>query len=156
MSVEVNEFDPATESPHDERVRKVEILISNLLRIGVVVSLIVIVIGTIMSFVHHPTYMHSHQDYVNLTKFAPPSDSSEKQSGVQFPHSLWQVVQGVRHGHGDALVTAGLLLLIITPVMRVAVSIFAFVYQHDRTFVVITSIVLFLLLLSFVLGKVEG
>jgi uncharacterized membrane protein len=145
MSVEVKEFDPATESPHDERVRRVEILISNLLRIGVLVSLLVIVIGTVMSFVHHPTYLHSHQDYVNLTKI-----------GTEFPHTLRQVAQGVRHGHGEAIVTAGLLLLITTPVVRVAVSIFAFVYQHDRTFVVITTIVLLLLLLSFVLGKVEG
>jgi len=46
----------------------------------------------------------------------------------------------------------GLLLLIATPVMRAAVSIFAFVYQHDRTFVIITSVVLAILLLSFALG----
>ena len=48
---------------------------------------------------------------------------------------------------------AGLLLLIATPVLRVAVSIFAFVYEKDKVFVIITSIVLGLLLLSFILGK---
>ena len=51
---------------------------------------------------------------------------------------------------------AGLLLLIATPVTRVAVSIFAFVYEKDRVFVIITIIVLSLLLLSFFLGRVEG
>jgi uncharacterized membrane protein len=51
---------------------------------------------------------------------------------------------------------AGLLLLIATPVMRVAFSVLVFVYQHDRVFVVITSIVLTLLLVSFVLGRGGG
>jgi uncharacterized membrane protein len=50
----------------------------------------------------------------------------------------------------------GLLLLIATPVMRVAVSVLIFVHQRDWTFVVITSVVLVLLVLSFVLGRVEG
>jgi uncharacterized membrane protein len=56
---------------------------------------------------------------------------------------------------GEALVTAGLLLLIATPVIRVGVSIFAFIYQHDRLYTFITATVFCLLLLSFVLGKVE-
>ena len=37
-----------------------------------------------------------------------------------------------------------------------AVSIFAFVYERDPAFVLITSVVLCLLLLSFWLGKVEA
>lgn len=49
----------------------------------------------------------------------------------------------------------GLLLLIATPVMRVAVSILAFAVQRDWRFVAITSVVLALLLLSFLLGNVE-
>jgi uncharacterized membrane protein len=51
---------------------------------------------------------------------------------------------------------AGLLLLLATPVLRVAVSILAFIYEKDGIFVMITSIVLALLLLSFVLGRVTG
>ena len=41
----------------------------------------------------------------------------------------------------------------VTPVVRVAVSILAFRAQRDRTYVLITSAVLVLLLLSFVLGR---
>ena len=40
--------------------------------------------------------------------------------------------------------------------MRVAVSVFAFVYERDRKFVLITAVVLALLLLSFMLGRAEG
>ena len=39
--------------------------------------------------------------------------------------------------------------------LRVAVSILAFAIERDRAYVVITSIVLLLLILSFALGAVE-
>jgi uncharacterized membrane protein len=77
-------------------------------------------------------------------------------NGAAFPHSLADVVHGVAEFRGQAIVIVGLLLLISTPVMRVAFSIFAFVYERDRRYVIITSIVLALLILSFVLGKAEG
>ena len=49
----------------------------------------------------------------------------------------------------------GLLMLIATPVMRVAVSIFAFIVHRDKVFTAITTLVLLLLFLSFVLGAIE-
>jgi len=129
----------------DHRVRQVELLISRLLRIGVLVSLCIIILGMILSFSHHLGYRESADELKHLT-----SDDAE------FPHTLPQVWQGLRHVQGRAVVTLGLLVLIATPVMRVAVSIFAFLYERDRRFVVITSLVLAMLLLSFLLGKVEG
>ena len=129
----------------DERVRKVELAISNLLRGGVLTSLLVVLGGVVTTFVHHPRYLHSRRDLHGLTS-----------PGAEFPHSISQVIQGLQHGQGRAIVMAGLLLLIATPVMRVAVSVLAFVYQKDRTFVVITTIVLTLLLVSFVLGRGGG
>jgi uncharacterized membrane protein len=128
----------------DERVRRVEILISNLLRIGVITSLTIVILGTAFSFVHHPDYVWSS---TSLHPLMTPET---------VPHTLPQVIDGVRHGRGQAVVLVGLLLLIATPVVRVAVSILAFVYQQDRTFTLITMLVLALLLLSFVLGKAEG
>ena len=128
----------------ERRVRSVELLISNLLRTGVIVSLAIIVCGTVLSFVHHPEYALSSAALQRLT-----------QPGAAFPHTLRDVVAGVRGLRGQALVTVGLLLLIATPVVRVGVSILAFFYQRDRIFTLITTVVLCLLLLSFVLGKVE-
>jgi uncharacterized membrane protein len=66
------------------------------------------------------------------------------------------VIQGLEHSQGRAIVMTGLLLLIATPVLRVAISVLAFVYQRDRTFVVITTVVLALLLTSFALGRGGG
>jgi uncharacterized membrane protein len=127
------------------RVRRVELAISALLRVGVIVSLAIIVAGTILSFVHHPTYVSSAAELARLTK-----------PGAAFPHTLAQVLAGLREGRGQAVVVLGLLVLIATPVARVAVSILGFFYQRDRAFVIFTSVVLALLLLSFWLGRVEG
>lgn len=128
----------------DERTRKVELLISNLLRIGVVASLFVIVFGTALSFVHHPEYLRSKQELARLTR-----------PGAAFPQTPRQVWAGLRAMEGRAFVVLGLLLLVATPVMRVAVSVFAFVYERDAAFVIITAVVLTLLVVSFFLGRVE-
>jgi len=129
----------------DERVRRVEILISNILRTGVAASLCLIVAGIILMFVHHPEFLSSSDALLRLTEV----------NGV-FPRTLADVIAGAMDFSGQAIATLGLLVLIATPVLRVAVSIGTFFYQNDRKFVIITSIVLALLLLSFVLGKVEG
>ena len=47
-----------------------------------------------------------------------------------------------------AIAQAGLLLLVATPVFRVAVSLVAFALERDRLYVAITAAVLALLLLS--------
>lgn len=134
----------SSREPSAELVRKVELLISHLLRIGVVSSLIVVVIGLAISFVHHPDYLHSDQ----MQRVISPS------------HATWDSLRelwvGLIHLRGEAIIMAGLLLLIATPVMRVAVSIVAFIVERDWVFVIVTSFVLAMLVLSFVLGKAEG
>lgn len=133
-----------SDSETEERVRRVELLISNLLRSGVIISFILIVFGTGISFIRHPEYLSSASALQDLTE-----------PGAAFPHTLPQVWLGIKRFEGDAVVTLGLLLLVATPVIRVAVSIFAFIYQEDRNYTLITLVVLCLLLLSFLLGAVE-
>jgi uncharacterized membrane protein len=53
----------------------------------------------------------------------------------------------------QAVITLGLLLLIATPVLRVAVSVVAFALEHDRRYVIITLIVMTILIISFTLGR---
>ncbi len=125
--------------------RKVELLISKLLRFGVVTALAIVVSGTVLSFVHHPDYTSAASELQRLT-----------QPGAAFPHSLADVFAGAARGRGQAIVMIGLLVLLATPVARVAVSIAAFVYQRDWVFVIITTAVLLFLLLSFGLGRTES
>jgi uncharacterized membrane protein YfcA len=66
-----------------------------------------------------------------------------------FPHSfseLWIRLLGL---HPQAIIIAGLLLLIATPVLRVTISIIAFAVEHDMQYVLITCLVLATLLFSF-------
>lgn len=129
---------------NERGILSAELLISNLLRFGVTASFVLVVIGTALSFTRHPEYFSSSQELLRLTR-----------PGAAFPHTLSDVFQGILNFRGQAVVTIGLLLLIATPVMRVAFSIYAFLRQGDRIFTVITMIVFGILMSSLVLGKVE-
>jgi uncharacterized membrane protein len=52
-----------------------------------------------------------------------------------------------------ALSQAGLLLLIATPVVRVAVTAVGFLAEHDRLYAAISVVVLVMLLVGFVIGS---
>ncbi len=145
MSTGTNDTAAMLRPEEDPRVRRVELLISNLLRIGVVASFSMILLGITLTFIHHPEFLSSPETLGGLTGM----------DGT-FPHTLHAVIAGVMEFRGTAIATLGLLLLVATPVVRVAISVFAFIYQRDRTFVAITLVVLMLLLLSFILGKAEG
>ena len=119
-------------------------LISWLLVCGVVISMATVLIGLLLMFVHHPEYLQSAADLRRLT--AP---------GAAFPNTMGDVARGVLAGRGQAVEMLGLLLLIATPILRVAVSLLGFALQRDRAYTVICAAVLVVLLISFLLGKVE-
>jgi uncharacterized membrane protein len=122
--------------------RRMELVISGLLRVGVSVSLAVIVIGSIVTFFHHPEYVQSTTELQRLTR-----------PGAAVPQTVRDVLLGVEALQGPSIVALGLLLLILTPVLRVMVSIATFARERDRLYVLITSAVLGLLVLSFLLGR---
>jgi uncharacterized membrane protein len=122
-------------------IEKAEIIISTLLRAGVTVSLAVVVLGTVLTFIHHPTYLTNPEDLAQLTRW-----------GGETPQSLRALFAGILALRGKPIIMFGLLLLIATPVFRVAVSVVIFLIQKDRTYVLLTLIVLALLLTSFLLG----
>lgn len=115
-----------------------ERIISAVLRGGVLISGGVILIGLIL-FIAHGDW----RTITNVTKFS-------------FPHSLGSVFSEAGHGSALAIIMVGLLLLIATPVTRIAVSVVTFALERDWRYVVITSIVLLILLISFTLGKAGG
>ena len=123
----------------------VDVAISTVLRVGVVLSVAIIALGLVMTFLHHPEYATSHTLLGNLT--AP---------GAQYPNTLFGVFRGTREGHGLSIVMLGLLLLIATPLARVALSIGIFIIEHDRLYTAITAAVLIILLIGFAVGLEAG
>jgi uncharacterized membrane protein len=69
------------------------------------------------------------------------------------PHSLTAMAQGLAHADPLSVVTLGLVVLLATPVVRVAVSIVAFGLERDWRYVAITVTVLVILVASFLLGR---
>jgi uncharacterized membrane protein len=115
------------------------------LRAGVGLSIAIVLVGLVITFVHHPGYFSSRPSLGSLTS---PS--------AHFPNTLVDVASGVRNGHGQAIIMAGLLVLIATPVVRVALSDVVFVIARDRLYAAITTAVLVILLFSFAVGLVAG
>jgi uncharacterized membrane protein len=117
-----------------------EAIIGRVLRIGVAVSLAFIGVGTVISFAGG--YGNRSADVARLVG-----------AGGGFPLSASWLITGLTRLDGQAVIVAGLFLLIATPLVRVAVSIITFTRERDRAYAVISALVLLLLLLSFVLGR---
>lgn len=115
----------------DALVRQAELIISNVLRGGVLLSAGTIAIGVALFYVRYFTSSTPHS------------------AATTFPASLGQVGAGLAHGNPLAIIALGLLILLATPIFRVAVSIVAFALERDRQYVLITVIVLATLLGSF-------
>jgi len=128
---------------YDKPVGPIELLIGRLLRIGVIVSLIIIILGVFLIFNTHPSYLNSSAD---LKRLISP--------GAAFPKTLEAVSTGLLVMQGKAVVMVGLLLLMLTPILRVAMSLVLFILQRDLKFTFITGTVLIVLMISFLLGKV--
>lgn len=68
-------------------------------------------------------------------------------------HYHWSaIVRGIASFDPTVIMMIATVLLILTPVARVVVSIYAFAVDRDYKFVVITSIVLFVMGVAVVLG----
>lgn len=132
---------------HDKAFR-IELLISELLRWGVLVSLVLLALGTVLCFVQGGDYGHAGGNAEDLRRLLSREDG--------FPLTLGWFFDGLVRFRGQPIVVTGLALLIATPVLRVFVSIFAYVAERDKTYVAITVVVFVLLVVSFALGKAEG
>jgi uncharacterized membrane protein len=115
----------------------VETTIANLLRGGIVLAAAVVLAGGLLYLARHGS---STPDYRVFR--GEPIDLS----------SVAGITKDALAMQGRGLIQLGILLLIATPVARVALSVFAFSVQRDRIYVAVTSIVLALLLYSLAIG----
>jgi uncharacterized membrane protein len=113
--------------------QRLEVIISVLLRTGVLISAAVVFLGGICFITKHG---HEQPEY-HVFRGTP---------------GIYRSISGVIHAAGPsdcgAVIQLGLLLLILTPVARVAFSLAGFAMEHDRTYMVLTSIVLAILIYS--------
>jgi uncharacterized membrane protein len=129
----------------------VELVISWLLRAGVWSSIAIIVAGFVMLIVSdHAALLHRHAGNLQgLLRDGLPDEPKSVQS-------YGDVIAALRHGQAFGVIMLGLIVLLLTPVLRVAVSIVAFLMERDRLYAAITAAVLLLLVAGVVLGKTAG
>ena len=107
--------------------------IGTLLKTGVITAALVVLAGGILYLVRHGTALPDYR------VFSGEPDEFKSVSGIIF--GVWSI-------RARAWIQLGLLILIATPVARVAFSIVAFALQRDRIYVVITLIVFAVLIFS--------
>lgn len=115
----------------------IQTLIGWILRIGVLVSMLIAIIGGVI-------YVYRHgQEHVSYVQFKGVPDFVYTPAGIW--HGIWQT-------RGRAIIQAGIVLLIFTPVLRVIVSGIGFLIEKDYLYTGISALVLFIIILSALTG----
>lgn len=114
--------------------QRLELVISYLLRTGVGSSALLVLVGGGLYLAAHgsaPAEFHTFQG---------------EPAAYRTLSGLFSL-ETLRHGRG--LIQLGLILLIFTPIARVAFSLVVFLVERDRIYVAISALVLATLLYSF-------
>jgi uncharacterized membrane protein len=106
-----------------------------LLRIGMLASAAVILLGGVLFLIHEG----QNQFDFKVFKGVP--------AGL---NSVQGTVTATFHGNHLAIIQFGILMLIATPIARVAFSVFAFLAQRDYLYTAISAIVLVVLLAALI------
>jgi uncharacterized membrane protein len=117
--------------------KDIEIIIGNLLRAGVIISSLTIIFGGFVYLLQHGRNLPDYHTFEGLT-------------GTFY--SLPLVLTGVIKGEGEHIIQLGVLILIATPLARVVFSIFGFIKEKDRLYIIITLLVLIIIVTSMLLG----
>ena len=113
--------------------KRMDEIMGRLLRTGVILAAVFVLAGGIIYVMQHAT---------------PPTNYRVFQGEPEQLRTVSGIVHEARALLGPGLIQFGLLLLIATPIARVAFSVIAFAYQRDWTYVFVTLIVLGLLAYS--------
>ena len=129
---------PETPPPHT-RVRRHELpdvayaRMALVLRLGLVVSAVILLAGLAAFLLEHPSEM-----LTNLLSSNP----------IQQYLDPFQLARGLLAGHSQSLLTIGVVVLVLTPIFRVATGWYYFLQDGERAMAAVTFTVLVLLLLG--------
>ncbi len=113
--------------------QRLETLIGNLLRAGVLLAAAIVLGGGVLFLLQHGA------DKAAYHTFAAGGSDTRTLAGIFHSASRLQ---------SEGLIQLGLLLLIATPVARVVLAVAGFALERDRMYVVISTLVLAILVFS--------
>jgi uncharacterized membrane protein len=114
-----------------------DLSVAAMLRVGVSVAAIVVFLGGIL-LLRHP--------------WTPAPSYSRFQAGGRELTTLTGIFHGVMHAEPQSVVQLGLVILIATPVARVALCVVGFARQRNRLYVAVSLVVLMVLAYSLTKG----
>ena len=117
--------------------RNLEIIMGNLLRVGVITAALFVLFGGILYLIHHGFSLPNYKTFKGEPSYLK---------------NISGIFTNIFSFKTGAIIQFGLILLIATPVARVAFSVIAFLYEKDYMYTVFTLIVLSVLLYSFFAG----
>ena len=112
---------------------QLELLVSKLLRAGVLTALAIVSVGGVI---------HLLQNYSHPVGYAT---FQAEDPNLRTVPGIWK---SARRWDGRALIQLGLLVLVATPIARVAMAAVGFALERDRLYAVISLIVLAILTYS--------
>jgi uncharacterized membrane protein len=121
----------------DTAEKRMDEIMGRLLRTGVILAAVFVLAGGVVYVVRHPE---------------PVTDYRIFQGEPEELRTVPGIIREALALRGRGLIQFGLLILIATPIARVAFSVVAFLYQQDWTYVLITMVVLGLLVYSLLGG----
>jgi len=120
--------------------KDIQQLIGKQLRLGVITASVLVFTGGIIYLYRHGTELPGYREFTGV------------RAGLD---SISGIIHGVRGIHGMEIIQLGVVCLIATPIIRVALSAFAFLLERDFLYVFITLIVLGVICFSMV-GELAG
>ena len=117
--------------------KDMQVVIGWVLRAGVFISMSIVFLGGVLYL-----YRHGHTT----------ADYHEFKGIPDFIHSVPGVINGILTFRGRAIIQAGIILLIATPVIRVVFSAIGFYLEKDYLYTGITLVVLLVIIISALSG----
>ena len=133
---------------HDERkYTLMQGVLSKTLLYGVILSTTIIIVGLIyMAAIYSTGY---RCDFTGASLNCLLNYNAAMIPHGDYPNTLASIASGVVALKPFAIIELGVVVLLATPVFRVAASLVLFAIEKDRSFVLITLFVLLVLLFSF-------
>ncbi|MGF7081793.1 DUF1634 domain-containing protein [Mucilaginibacter sp. UYCu711] len=106
------------------------------LRTGVLASVAIVLLGGIIYIYGHGHMVPDYRTFTGVPDFAQPGG----------------IINGILTFRGRAIIQAGIILLIATPIIRVVFSAIGFIIEKDYLYTGITLLVLLIIFISMLSG----
>ena len=119
--------------------KDIQSVIGWILRGGVIISMLIVFSGGIIYLIRHGQEMENYSVFKGTPAFI---------------HTGRGIINGIFTGRGQAIIQAGIILLIATPIIRVVFSAIGFLIEKDYLYTIITFIVLCIIFFSMFSGHI--